>query len=86
MMEQIELSELPFTTPLIERMVKDGLTIKRLKAEFNDYYYLTSSKIHQQYSYNGDSPILLTEIAFYDLIDALDNPAFKEKVLSYIGN
>jgi hypothetical protein len=86
MHEKISLEELPFTFPMLNKMKKDGLTIERLKGEFSDYYYLTSSKIHQVYSFNGESPILLTEIALYDLFHALDNESFKNKVLNYLGN
>jgi hypothetical protein len=84
-METISLSELPFTFPLLKAMKEDGLTIERLKGEFGSYYYLTCSKLHQVYSYNGETPLLITEISFYDLQQALDNPSFKEKVLEYLG-
>jgi hypothetical protein len=85
-METITLEELPFKFALLEKMKKDNLTIEKLKGKFTDYYYLTSSRIHQVYSFNGcDSPILLTEIHLFDLQHALDNPSFKEKVLEYLG-
>jgi hypothetical protein len=85
-METISLSELPFKTPLLEKMKENGLTIKRLKGEHSDYYYLTSSSIHQVYSYNGETPLLISDIYMADVMEALDNPSFKEKVLEYLGN
>jgi hypothetical protein len=85
-METINLSELPFKTPLLEKMKANGLTIKRLKSEHSDFYYLTSSNVHQVYSYNGETPLLISDIYMTDVMEALDNPSFKEKVLEYLGN
>lgn len=83
-MESIHLLELPFDLPKIFHRAKvDEITIKRLKGEFNDYFYITSPNIHQQYSYNSE-PILLAEISLGDLVEALNNPSFKKRVTEYI--
>lgn len=83
-MEKLTIEELPFTFPLLERMKENGLTIKRLKGEHSDYYYLTSSSIHQVYSFNGESHILISDLHLNDVMEALDNDRFRLKVLNYM--
>jgi hypothetical protein len=85
MKEVISLEELPFTFPLLNAMKKDNLVIEKLKREMNVYYFLTSSKVHQVYSYDGIRALLLTEIHMFDLMNALEHPSFKKVVESYLG-
>lgn len=85
-MEQITIDQLPFKFGLLKSMAMDGLTIEKLEGESATYFYLTSSKIHRVYSYKNETAVLLSEVYLPDLMHALNNESFKNKVLSYLGN
>jgi hypothetical protein len=84
MMETISLKDVPFKT----RFRLENATVKRLKAEHSDYYYITNANVHLVYSYNPTigNEILVTELALHDVYEALENPEFKAKIKAYVGN
>lgn len=82
MKEVISLKEVPFTFPMKSRL--GDATVQLMKSEFYDYYYFTKSNYHCVYTYANGRAELLTEIGLHDLIDALDNPEFRNRVKQYI--